>query len=308
MTAAVGYATIFFVTFGVVAIAVALGWMFVDRKPDDAEPDILRQRRLSTLQLLSQTLEKGRLGDRLNALISEADVEWTPGRVALSSATGFVLSMAILSRLDFVPLLATLAISVFVAAAPVLYLQGIRRKRLRAVEEQLPEALEFIARALVAGHTLPMALELLAEEIGSPLSMELRKTVDEYNLGLSMEQSLDNLAERVPSVDIRFFASAVMTQSRTGGNLHDLLDSLSDTIRERATLKGHVRAMTANGRMTAMILSALPFLIAGVMFMVNAEYFMILVDHPLGKTLLFLGLCGQILAFLAIRKIVDIKV
>ena len=308
MTAAIGYAVIFFVTFGAVAIAVALGWMFVDRKPDGGEPDILRHRRVSTLQLLSQTLENGRLGERLNALIAEADADWTAGRVALTSAIGFALSMAILMRLDFVPFLAALAVSGFVAASPVLYLQNLRRKRLRAVEEQLPEALEFISRATVAGHTLPMALELLAEEIGPPLSIELRKTVDEYNLGLSMEQSLDNLAERVPSVDIRFFASAVMTQSRTGGNLHELLESLSETIRERATLKGQVRAMTANGRMTAMILSALPFLIAGIMLSVNAEYFMILVDHPIGKTLLFLALCGQILAFLVIRKIVDIKV
>lgn len=309
MTTAVLYAVIFFVTFGLVAIAVALGWMFVDREPEDvAEPDILRRRRLSTLQLLSNTLELGRLGDRLNRMIAEADVDWTAGRVALASAIGFALSMAILTRLDFVPWWAGLLVSCGVAAAPALYLQSLRNKRLKKVEDQLPEALEFISRALVAGHSLPMALELLADEIGPPLSLELRKTVDEYNLGLSLEQSLENLADRVPSVDIRFFASAIMTQSRTGGNLHDLLESLSETIRERATLKGQVQAMTANGRMTAVILSSLPFIIAGIMCTVNAEYFTILLDHPLGKTLLFLALCGQVLAFAVIRKIVDIKI
>ncbi len=309
MTAAVGYAMIFFVTFGLVAIVAAFGWMVVDRKSDGGEePDILRHRRVSTLQLLSQTLERGKLGERLNRLIAEADVEWTAGRVTLASAVGFALSMAILSRLDFVPLLAALAVSGMVGAAPVLYLKNLRTKRLKKVEDQLPEALEFISRALVAGHSLPMALELLADEIGPPLSLELRKTVDEYNLGLSLEQSLENLADRVPSVDIRFFASAIMTQSRTGGNLHDLLENLSETIRERATLKGQVQAMTANGRMTAIILSMLPFIIAGIMLTVNSEYFSILLEHPIGKTLLFLALCGQVLAFLVIQKIVDIRV
>jgi tight adherence protein B len=309
VTAAVGYAVIFFVTFGFVAIAVALGWMFVDRKSAEGEePDILRRRRLSTLQLLSQTLERGRLGERLNNLISDADVDWTPGRVTLAAAIGFALTMAILARLDFVPSIVALAIACAVGAAPIFYLRRLRAKRLKAIEEQLPEALEFVSRALVAGHSLPMALELLADEIGPPLSLELRKTVDEYNLGLSMEQSLENFAERVPSVDIRFFSSAIMTQSRTGGNLHDLLETLSETIRERATLKGQVQAMTANGRMSAVVLSMLPFVIAGVMLAVNGEYFQILLDHPLGKTLLFLALCGQALAFLVIRKIVDIRV
>jgi tight adherence protein B len=309
MTPAVGYAVIFFVTFGVVAIAVALGWMFIDRRPvEGAEPDILRRRRVSTLQLLSHTLEQGRLGERLSRVIAEADVDWTAGRVTLASGIAFALGMAILTRLDFVPWLAAVAVSVLAGAGPVLYLRQLRNKRLKQVEEQLPEALEFISRALVAGHSLPMALELLADEIGPPLNLELRKTVDEYNLGLSMEQSLENLADRVPSVDIRFFASAIMTQSRTGGNLHDLLESLSETIRERATLKGHVRAMTANGRMTAVILSSLPFVIAGIMLTVNAEYFAILLHHPAGKTLLFLALCGQVLAFLVIRKIVDIRI
>jgi tight adherence protein B len=309
VTAAVAYAVIFFVTFGFVAIAVALGWMFVDRKPEESdEPDILRRRRLSTLQLLSQTLERGRLGERLNHLIAEADVDWTPGRVTLVSAIGFVLTMAILGRLEFVPWIVALAVAAGVGAAPILYLQSLRAKRLKLVEDQLPEALEFISRALVAGHTLPMALELLADEIGPPLSLELRKAVDEYNLGLSMEQSLENLADRVPSVDIRFFASAIMTQSRTGGNLHDLLETLSETIRERATLKGQVRALTANGRITAVVLSMLPFVIAAIMLMVNEEYFQILLDHPLGKTLLVMALCGQVLAFAVIRKIVDIRV
>jgi tight adherence protein B len=258
--------------------------------------------------LLSQTLARGRLGDRLNRLAAEADVDWSAGRVTLASGIAFVLCWAILSRFDFVPGWGAFGVACVAAYAPILYIQRLREKRLKLVEDQLPEALEFVSRALVAGHSLPMSLELLADEIGPPLSQELRKTVDEYNLGTSMEQALENLADRVPSVDIRFFASAIMTQSRTGGNLHDLLESLSETIRERATLKGQVQAMTANGRMTAVILSLLPFIIGGIMMTVNADYFAILVEHPVGKTLLFLALCGQALAFAVIRKIVDIRI
>ena len=118
----------------------------------------------------------------------------------------------------------------------------------------------------------------------------------------------DNLAERVPSVDIRFFASAVMTQSRTGGNLHELLENLSETVRERGALKGQVRALTANGRLTALVLSLLPIFLACMMLFLNAEYFKQFAAHPIGKVLLFAALAGQVLAYFVIQKIVDVKV
>lgn len=179
---------------------------------------------------------------------------------------------------------------------------------MREVEAQLPEALDFISRALVAGHSLPMSLELLAEEIGPPLATELRKTVDEYNMGASMDESLENLSLRAPSVDIQFFTSAIMTQSRTGGSLHELLETLSETIRERGTLRGQVRALTANGRMTALILSSLPVFIATVMYFISPDYMNLLLNHSVGKTLVFVAACSQVAAFFVIRRLVDIRV
>jgi tight adherence protein B len=176
------------------------------------------------------------------------------------------------------------------------------------VEEQLPEALDYLSRSLVAGHSLPMSLELVAEEVRQPLSAELRKTVDEYNLGMSMPDALDGLARRVPSVDMQFMVSAVLTQSRTGGTLHEVLEGLAETIRERSTLKGQVRAMTANGRMTAVILSLLPVFIALVMLYINPRYFNLLLDHPLGKPLVLLAAGAQLAAYFVIRRIVDIRV
>jgi tight adherence protein B len=179
---------------------------------------------------------------------------------------------------------------------------------LRRVEEQLPEALDYLSRALLAGHSLPMSLELLADESEPPFSVELRKTIDEYNLGLSMDDALRNLVGRLPSVDIQFFVSAIQTQTRTGGSLHELLEDLAETIRERMTLKRQVRALTANGRMTAVVLSALPFVVAGTMLYVNPDYFDLLLKHPWGPTLLFMALGGQVAAYLVIRRIVNIKV
>jgi tight adherence protein B len=148
----------------------------------------------------------------------------------------------------------------------------------------------------------------MADEVKAPLSNELRKTVDEYNLGLPMNDALASLTRRVPSVDMQFFVSAVMTQSRTGGTLHEVLEGLAETIRERATLKGQVRAMTANGRMTAVVLSLMPAFVAGVMLYINPSYLGLLFQHPLGPTLVTMAIGGQVLAYFVIRKIVDIKV
>jgi tight adherence protein B len=245
---------------------------------------------------------------RLKLLLAEANLDWSVGRLVLQMLVAGMLVLASLLHVGWVPWYGSLAASAAAASLPVLYVRRLRSKRLRKVEDQLPEALEFLARALVAGHSLPMALELLGEEAETPISTEVRKTVDEYNLGLSMEKSLSNMADRVPSVDIQFFVSAVASQSRTGGNLHDLLDSLAETIRDRETLRGQVRALTANGRTTAIILTCLPFFIAGVMLMVNSEYLSILTNHPVGRLLILAGICGQALAFFVINRIVDIKV
>lgn len=303
-------ALIFGATFLVVGAAALLAWIFLERDQSASEesPDILKRERLSALSTLSLLLSRAAFAQPLKRLLSEANLDWTVGRTFLTMLLISGGVFAVLLRLDFVPFWGTVAISLACSILPLLWIRSQRAKRLRAVEAQLPEALDFISRALVAGHSLPMALELLAEEIGAPLAGELRKTVDEYNVGASMEQALENLSERVPSVDIRFFASAIMTQSRTGGSLHELLEGLADTIRERGTLRGQVRALTANGRMTAIVLSALPLLLAIIMYVVNTEYFLLLIHHPIGKMLLMAAICAQVIAYFVIQRIVDIKV
>jgi tight adherence protein B len=304
------YAIIFSATFIVVGLATGLAWAFVEAPEtiENGEPDLLRQDKLSALDTLAHLLSRMRFTVQLKNLLSEADLDWSVGRLLLQMLVAGSLGAAALISLGWVPWFAILAVACAVGFLPMLYVKRLQGKRLRRVEDQLPEALEFLSRALVAGHSLPMALELLGEEAEAPISAEVRKTVDEYNLGLEMDKALANLAERTPSVDIQFFVSAVTSQSRTGGSLHELLDRLAETIRDRETLRGQVRALTANGRTTAIILTCLPFFIAGMMLLVNSEYLTILTNHPSGRLLILAGICGQGLAFFVINRIVDIKV
>ncbi len=269
---------------------------------------ILHSDRLSTLSVYHLLLSRFRFTPFLRKLLGQASVNWSVGRTSALMLLGGVVTLNVLLQLDLLPLWGCFVVAPFGACTPILYLRRQRAARYREIEEQLPEALDYLSRATIAGHSLSMSMELVADEVGAPLSTELRKTVDEYNLGSSMDDALKSLAVRLPMVDVQFFVSAMLTQSKTGGNLHELLDNLSETIRERSSLKGKVRALTANGRLTAVVLTSLPVLIAVVMWAVNSDYFGVLLNHPVGKTLVFAAICAQVAAYFVISKIVDIKV
>lgn len=316
MAKLIGYATIFVLTFLITGGTAALAWALLDqsrparrrgrRAPE--KPSILREEVLSTLSGFATVLQHFPFAGRLKKELAEAEVNWSVGRTVLMTlmAGGATLKLAL--TFDFVPAYAAWPLAILAASGPLLHIRRRRAKRLQTVEEQLPEALEYLSRSLVAGHSLPMSLELMADEVKAPLSAELRKTVDEYNLGMPMPDALGSLVRRLPSVDVQFFVSAVLTQARTGGTLHEVLEGLAETIRERATLNGQVRALTANGRITALVLSMMPVFVAAVMLYINPNYLGLLFQHPLGKTLVTMAVGGQLLAYFVIRKIVDIKV
>ena len=320
MTEALFYSVTFLLTFLVTVGFVAAAWtiVFRDRRetntgavPAKAEAGalrILRNEMLSTLSLYDSLLSHLHFTPALKRLLEQAKVNWSVGRTSASMLLSGMVALYLTIQLDWFPLWACCLAAIAGAAAPILYLRRKRAARYRQLEEQLPEALDFLSRATTAGHSLPMSLELVADEVGTPLSTELQKTVDEYNLGSSMDDALRNLAVRLPIVDVQFFVSAVLTQSKTGGNLHELLDTLSETIRERSSLKGQVRALTAHGRLTAIVLTLLPVFLAAMMWMINPNYLSLLFNHPAGKTLVFLALCAQVAAYFVITRIVDIKV
>jgi len=160
---------------------------------------------------------------------------------------------------------------------------------------------------LRAGHPLPVCLELLSQEESAPMSTEMRKTADERKLGLPLDQALDNLAKRVPLLNVRIFVAAVKLQSRTGGKLSDVLAAMAETMRESVSVEGEVKALAAHGRVTGAVLTVLPILIAVLMTAVNPGYLNILFENETGKNLVIACAIGLVAAHFVIRKIVNVR-
>jgi len=200
------------------------------------------------------------------------------------------------------------AMAVVVGSIPYLYILRKRTKRMAAFEEQFPEALEFLSRAMRAGHAFSIALEMLSEESPQPLAGEFRKVYNETNLGLPIEVALRNVTDRMPLLDLKFFVAAVLLQRETGGNLAEILTNLAHVIRERFKLKGQVRSASAHGRMTGTILTLMPVALMFGMLAVAPGYLQGMVDDPLGRKMVIAVIIGVILGHFTIRKIVNIKV
>jgi tight adherence protein B len=187
----------------------------------------------------------------------------------------------------------------------------VRRKaqaRVAAFEEQFPDFLEFVSRSMRAGHAFSVAIEMAYREFSEPLAGELRRAFEEQNLGQPLEIVLRKLSQRVPSMDVQFFVSAVLLQKRTGGNLAEVLDKLAQLIRERFKLRARIRAVSAQGLMSGRILSAIPAGVAILMFLANPQYARFFIEDPVGHELLAAGLGLQLLGYLIITKIVTFEV
>ncbi|HXN45041.1 MAG TPA: type II secretion system F family protein [Bryobacteraceae bacterium] len=199
-------------------------------------------------------------------------------------------------------------LAVVFASFPYLYIGRKRTKRMAAFEEQFPEALEFLSRAMRAGHAFSIALEMLSEESPQPLAGEFRKVYNETNLGLPIEVALRNVTDRMPLLDLKFFVAAVLLQRETGGNLAEILTNLAHVIRERFKLKGQVRSASAHGRMTGTILTLMPVALMFGMLAVAPGYLQGMVADPLGRKMVIAVVIGVVLGHFTIRKIVNIKV
>jgi tight adherence protein B len=191
---------------------------------------------------------------------------------------------------------------------PFIVLKVKRTRRLRAFEEQFPEGLDLISRALKAGHAFATGLKMVADEMPEPVGPEFRKTFDEQNFGLPMKDALDNLSFRMPLLDVRFFATAVLIQRETGGNLSEILENLSHVVRERFKILRQVRVYTAHGRFTGYVLLALPALLCIALSFINPDHMNTLFREPLGRMLLMGALVMQTIGFLWIKQVIKIEV
>jgi tight adherence protein B len=180
-------------------------------------------------------------------------------------------------------------------ASPAIFVMARRRSRLAEVVQQLPDALDFIARALRAGNALPQALQMVSLNLVDPIAFEFRITHDEINVGVSIHQAMENLAARVPVTDMGYFAVAVLVQRDAGGNLSEVLENLSRLIRDRLKFYGKVRVLSTEGRWSAWVLCMLPFALGGLLEMVNHEFISVLWTDPIGIQLTY-----KVLAMMAI--------
>jgi len=191
---------------------------------------------------------------------------------------------------------------------PFLVLKIKRARRMRAFEEQFPEGLDLISRALKAGHAFATGLKMVADEMPEPVGPEFRKTFDEQNFGLPMKDSLDNLSFRIPLLDVRFFATAVLIQRETGGNLSEILENLAHVVRERFKILRQVRVYTAHGRFTGYVLLALPAVLAIALSFINPEHMNLLFRERMGQQMLLGALVMQAFGFLWIKHVIKIEV
>lgn len=203
---------------------------------------------------------------------------------------------------------AAIVAALVLGALPTAYLFFCRSRRLTRFEALLPEALDMIGRALRAGHSLPNALQLAGAELPSPVGEEFQQTFDEINFGVSAQEALQNLARRVPSTDLGFFVIAVLIQRETGGNLSEILANISAVIRERLKLFGKVRALSAEGRFSGVILTLLPFGTGLLLYTIDSKFMSTLWTDPTGIVMLKGGLIFMVIGALWMRRIVRIRV
>jgi tight adherence protein B len=206
------------------------------------------------------------------------------------------------------PLAIRVAITLSFALLPFMMVRRTRMRRLARIEEQLPDAADFIARALRAGHAFTNVLQIVGNELPEPLSGEFRIAREEINYGVPMSEALHNMAERIPLTDLRYLIIAVLIQRETGGNLAEILTNISHIIRSRLRLAAQVRVLSAEGRMSAWILGTLPFAVTGMLVIVNPKYVELLWTDPTGIQLLWYGLGMITCGVIWLRKVIRIHI
>jgi tight adherence protein B len=242
----------------------------------------------------------------LRAFLQQADVPTSPAKFIFLSLALAGGGMVIIPLLQAPLFLAPLG--VVLGAIPFLFLFFKRKSRLAKFAKQLPEALELISRALRAGHSLASGFKLVADEMDKPIGSEFERCYEAQNLGIPLDDSIQEMTERVPNLDLRFFATAVVLQRQTGGDLAEILDKIGYLVRERFKIWGQIQALTGEGRLSGIVLLALPPALFIVMWRLNPNYCMILFTDPMGHQMLAVAVVMQIIGALVIRKIVNIKV
>ena len=265
---------------------------------------LLRQQQLGGAGFLSR-LEVMKW---LQGTIDQARLPYRAGNVVTMSVLVFAAAYLGADAFHLFPFTILQVMFAFgCSTLPVSYVWIMRQRRMRKIEEMLPEAIDLFTRAMKAGHNIHSGLQVLSEETHEPLSTECRKVVEELTLGSTVEESLRNLGDRVPLLDMRFFSTAVVLQRETGANIVTIMENLSMVIRERLQLRARARAHTAQQRFSAGLLCSLPILTGVVFYFLRYEYISMLWTTPLGSKFLIYGVISEVVGILVIRRIATVR-
>jgi tight adherence protein B len=273
--------------------------------PINGPKTILTEQKIGPLPAIDKAL--GGANSSLAKLIEQSGVETTPSAlVILCLLLGIVMAvvgLVVTHRLAF-----ALVAAVMGGVIPIAWLKHKRTARMKKFEEQFPDALDLLSRALRAGHAFQTAMGMVADELPAPVGIEFKKAFEQQNFGLPLREVLDLLGERVPLLDVKFFATAVTIQRETGGNLAEILDNLAHVVRERFKILRQVRVHTAHGRFTGYVLLALPAALAVALMFINPEHMNLLFKEEMGRQMIMGAIVMQSVGYVWIRQVIKIEV
>ncbi len=274
---------------------------------DANTPDLYRHRRYAQSQRAQEILENIPGINQFDEFLQQSGMGRSLGEHSAYTAL-FMLSAFLLSLLLLSSFWASLFLAALGAILPTLQVAARRDQRLRKIELQLPEAADLIGRSLRAGHALTATLQMLANEMPEPISAEFRIVADEINFGAPLGNALQRLGHRVPLTDLRYMVVAILIQREAGGNLSEIMGNVSLMVRQRLKLLGDVRALSAEGRLSAWVLCLLPVALAGFFMLTQPDYLSKFFDDPIGPTLLMAALAMMAFGVLWMRQIIRIRV
>ena len=273
----------------------------------DDESSVVKQKDEGPLPAIDRMVGRTNAGVGLKKLLDQSGTKTTPGViVAISLGLGLAAGLA---AYIFIPQpIVSIPAAALAAFLPFAYLMHRRSSRMKKFEEQFPEALDLLARALRAGHAFQTTMGMIGDELNEPVGPEFKKTFEQQNFGLPLRDSLHQLSDRVPILDVRFFVTAVLIQRETGGNLAEILDNLGHVVRERFKIRRQVRVHTAHGRFTALVLLSLPAALGIVLTFLNPEHMHVLFTERMGQMMLIIAMMMQAVGFVWIRQVIKIEV
>lgn len=269
---------------------------------------LFKQHMLSAVPALDRLLQDSSSLLHLEGWIRQAGLVWTVSRLMLTCAVAGLAGWLLLASLLHQPFLIGFAGALLAAGIPAGYVAWRRSQRLRLLEQQLPDALDLLTRALRSGNAFSASLQMIGTEMQEPIASEFRTVHDEINFGISLHQALTNLTTRIPLTDLRYFVVAVLVQRDSGGNLTEILGNLSQLIRGRLKLMAKIKVLAAEGRLSAWVLAVMPFVLAGLMNAMNPAFMAPLWSDPMGQSIVKYTLILMATGIVIMKKIVTIRV